>query len=538
MKELKYSIIAEIKKTEKSKVYLASMEDLNFPVVVKELQHGNIQVFRALMNMDNEHLPKIYHVEENENGITIVEEYIEGEVLSDYISKGKLTESQCIDYAKQLCDVLKVLHSHSPALIHRDIKPSNMIINSKGVLKLIDFDSSRMYKEESDTDTRLLGTEHYAPPEQYGFSQTDCRSDIYSVGVVFEKFNAYMSEQNQKQWKRIVEKCTLFSPDSRFQNVDEITVRLGYLNKKQRLFFAFIIVIILVIGVVISCLLFTNRKPAKESGTTNAVTETEPDITTVIETEPNTTTVAEQETTTSTETDTTTSASVDHTTDYAVIQPEWRDIATDSQVIVDYKTEIRRNGVAVIYLFKDRMREKDFILQEKDLDHPGVSYVEVRLYSIEEGWVKVIDDKYCKAEEGAVVVSYEYMNNIENGYYRIAVVNRYPDGEERESGTTLYVSDSDDLLEPEEWIQNTSFETCGDKIEKFHYAVKNDSYNRIVALYDSDGKKVDPSLYRLIQDQKMIEISGELIKGLAEGEEWCYYILGSDGRKQWITVRY
>ena len=342
MKELKYSIIAEIKKTEKSKVYLASMEDLNFPVVVKELQHGNIQVFRALMNMDNEHLPKIYHVEENENGITIVEEYIEGEVFSDYISKGKLTESQCIDYAKQLCDVLKVLHSHSPALIHRDIKPSNMIINSKGVLKLIDFDSTRIYKDESDTDTRLLGTEHYAPPEQYGFSQTDCRSDIYSVGVVFEKFNAYISEKNQKKWKRIVERCTLFSPDSRFQSVDEISVKLGYLNKKHGVISFFILAIILVIAVVIACLLFSKEELQKEDTTTTT-------------------------TTTSVNTD------VDHTTDYSVIQPEWRDVSTDSQIIVDYKTEIRRNRIAVKYLFKDRMREKDFILQEKDLDHPGVS---------------------------------------------------------------------------------------------------------------------------------------------------------------------
>ena len=247
MKELKYSIIAEIKKTDKSKVYLASMEDLNFPVVVKEIQHGNVQVFRALMNMDNEHLPKIYHVEENGNGLTVVEEYIEGEVLSEYISKGNLTEEQCIDYAKQLCDVLKVLHGHSPALIHRDIKPSNMIINSKGVLKLIDFDSSRLYKDESETDTRLLGTEHYAPPEQYGFSQTDCRSDIYSVGVVLEKFTAFIPEVNQKKWKHIVEKCTLFSPDSRFQSVDELAVRLGYLNNKHRFLFL-LIVGILIIG--------------------------------------------------------------------------------------------------------------------------------------------------------------------------------------------------------------------------------------------------------------------------------------------------
>ena len=68
--------------------------------------------------------------------------------------------------------------------------------------------------------------------------------------------------------------------------------------------------------------------------------------------------------------------------------------------------------------------------------------------------------------------------------------------------------------------------------------VSNDSYNRIVALYDSDGIMVDQSFYRIVQDQRVIEISGELIRDLEEGEERAYYIVGSDGRKQWFTVRY
>lgn len=531
MKELKYSIITEIKITDKSKVYLASMKDLNFPVVVKEIQHGNIQVFRALMNMDNEHLPKIYYVEPNGNGLTVVEEYIEGEVMSDYIAKGNLTEDMCIDFAKQLCDVLKVLHSHTPALIHRDIKPSNMIINSKGRLILIDFDSTRIYKDESESDTRLLGTEHYAPPEQYGFSQTDCRSDIYSVGVVFEKFTPFINKCSQKQWKRIVERCTLFSPDSRFQNADEIAIRLGYLNNKRRIFIPIFVVIILVISAVTTSIVFLNKKSktmeAFAKGDT--ITETDKDITIPTEqgasemTEPNTTVAVDN---------------IDHTVDYKVISPEWRDLATDSQALVDYKTDIRRNRSVVIYLFKDRMREKDFFLQEKDLDRPGISCVGVCLYNIDGVVVEQINEEYYKVEDGTVIISYEYMNSIKNGYYRIGVLKRDSEGYEFQVSTDLYVSDSDQLQEPEDWIQNSSFETCGDTIDKFHMVVRNDSYNRIVALYDVDGKMIDQSLYRIVQDQRAIEISGELINDLAEGETRVFYIVGSDGRKQLFAVRY
>ena len=82
-----------------------------------------------------------------------------------------------------------------------------MIISSQGIVKVIDFDSSRFYKAEGDSDTRLLGTEKYAPPEQYGFSQTDCRSDIYSMGVVFEKFTVFMSKERKNSgngwWKSV-----------------------------------------------------------------------------------------------------------------------------------------------------------------------------------------------------------------------------------------------------------------------------------------------------------------------------------------------
>ena len=523
MKELKYSIIAEIKKTDKSKVYLASMEDLKFPVVVKEIQHGNVQVFRALMNMDNEHLPKIYHVKENGNGLTIVEEYIEGEVLSEYISKGNLTEEQCIDYAKQLCDVLKVLHSHRPALIHRDIKPSNMIINSKGILKLIDFDSSRLYKDESETDTRLLGTEHYAPPEQYGYSQTDCRSDIYSVGVVLEKFTSFISEGNQKKWKHIVEKCTLFSPDSRFQNVDELATRIRNLKNKFGLLF-FVGVGILIIGLVVGCLCICNKKPE--------------DTDAPILTESDTPGLTEQDTTIAkvTEPDTTTVPNFDFTIDYKTISPEWRDISTDSQAIVDLKTEIRRNGMVVKYLFKDRMREKDYFIQEKEFDNTDIKCVGVNLYYVEEERVEQVDDQYWKVEDGIVIISYEYMNNIEDGYYRIAPVLMSSDGSKRESNCVLYVSERDQLQEPDQWIQNTSFELDGR--EKIHFVVRNDSYNKIASIHDYDGYELDPSLYRIIQDGRAIEISKELVASMSKGEEWSYCLVGNDGREQWVGIKH
>ena len=82
---------------------------------------------------------------------------------------------------KELCQGLWVLHSMGA--VHRDIKPENVILRGSEAV-LIDFDASRLYKDESDGDTRILGTTGYAAPEQYGITQSDQRADIYSLGVL------------------------------------------------------------------------------------------------------------------------------------------------------------------------------------------------------------------------------------------------------------------------------------------------------------------------------------------------------------------
>ena len=74
-----------------------------------------------------------------------------------------------------------------------------------GGVKLIDFDAARVCKERKETDTVLLGTEGYAPPEQYGFAQTDARSDIYALGITLK---ALLLDNYRGSLNRIIEKAT------------------------------------------------------------------------------------------------------------------------------------------------------------------------------------------------------------------------------------------------------------------------------------------------------------------------------------------
>ena len=113
-----------------------------------------------------------------------IEEYIKGHTLEEVVENNTLSRKMAKNYMLQLCNAVKCLHDHD--IIHRDIKPSNILITNSGTLKLIDFDIARKIKQEPvEKDTQILGTVGYASPEQYGFTQTDRRSDIYSMGVVY-----------------------------------------------------------------------------------------------------------------------------------------------------------------------------------------------------------------------------------------------------------------------------------------------------------------------------------------------------------------
>ncbi len=225
-----YEKIADLNHSKKSSVLLVQNSLTGRVYIKKELKNYNLDVYRALNKIQTMHIAQIYEIFEQDEMLIVIEEFVNGRTLEDILEEeGTLDEQSAIKYLIQLCEVLELLHQQTPPIIHRDIKPSNVMITNDGILKLIDFDVSRVYRQESEIDTHILGTKGYASPEQFGFEQTDGRSDIYSMGILLNVLTTGVNPKVNKansQLKRIIEKCTKFSPEDRYQTVNELKIDL------------------------------------------------------------------------------------------------------------------------------------------------------------------------------------------------------------------------------------------------------------------------------------------------------------------------
>ncbi|MBO4400299.1 MAG: serine/threonine protein kinase [Selenomonadaceae bacterium] len=201
--------------------------------VVKARSLQTAPLYRILREINSRYIPSIYRAVEFDGKLFIVEEYVSGRTLAEILNYEKnFGEEFAADIFRQVCECLIELHARR--IIHRDLKPANIMLTKDGVIRLIDFGIARLVKDDSDTDTEFLGTRGYAPPEQYGFGQTDARSDIYSLGVTIQR----LLGKNYGGWlKKILAKCTKLDPNNRYESaqnlLDDLDRRRWQQNLKQ-----------------------------------------------------------------------------------------------------------------------------------------------------------------------------------------------------------------------------------------------------------------------------------------------------------------
>ncbi|MCL2019806.1 MAG: serine/threonine protein kinase [Oscillospiraceae bacterium] len=220
----------------------------------KSSRSGDILEAELLRTFEHKGLPKYEEGTETEDAFFTLREHIEGVTLEQYFHNHKPSEGKTVGIIIEVCEILSFLHSQQAPIIHRDIKPSNIIIDVSGgssnasggspnasggsPVKLIDFGISRRYSEDAPTDTVCFGTQKFAPPEQYGFSQTDSRADLYALGVVLRYLLTGSPEPtvqiSNKALERIVAKATAFAPEQRYQSAAAFKKALQNYNKRVK----------------------------------------------------------------------------------------------------------------------------------------------------------------------------------------------------------------------------------------------------------------------------------------------------------------
>lgn len=193
---------------------------------------------RILSEFAGNGIPQIYCCFEQDGISCFLRQYIEGKSLNEYIrANGALSLSETIDIGISVCGIISRLHSADPPVIHRDIKTDNIIMSPDGNVYIIDFGISRIYDDNASRDTRIMGTPSSAPPEQFGYSQTDERSDVYSIGVMLKEAAEGYDSGNKKKISpalaAIIRRCTEFAPENRYKNAGDVKKALLKIKNRR-----------------------------------------------------------------------------------------------------------------------------------------------------------------------------------------------------------------------------------------------------------------------------------------------------------------
>jgi serine/threonine protein kinase/Tfp pilus assembly protein PilF len=265
---LHYKILEQIGKGGMGVVYKAEDTKLKRNVAIKflpkhisadseERERFKIEAQSAAA-LSHPNIATIHAIEESDDEMFIVMEFIDGQELKDRIDAGPLTVDESLDIATQIGKGLQA--AHQTGIVHRDIKSANIMLKEDGQVKIMDFGLAKVHGGKQITKAgTTLGTAAYMSPEQTSGDKVDHRSDIWSLGVLlYEMLTGQLpfkgdydqaitySILNEEQepvtglrtgipmeMERIVNKCLQKDPADRYQHADEFIVDLRQLKKES-----------------------------------------------------------------------------------------------------------------------------------------------------------------------------------------------------------------------------------------------------------------------------------------------------------------
>lgn len=197
--------------------------------------HAYEEIHRAqLAGRRFAHVPRVVDYYSRGHDFAVVLEYAAGETLQDVVYRCDPSWALACDLFPRLCEAVMEIHeSFDPPIIHRDLKPSNVVLCADS-LSIIDFGIARRYRADAEEDTYRFGTRAYAPPEQYGFGQTDVRSDVYALGMILYycltertptnavRAGGFVDKAIPEFVRPVLVKATALDPDRRYSSAREL----------------------------------------------------------------------------------------------------------------------------------------------------------------------------------------------------------------------------------------------------------------------------------------------------------------------------
>ena len=209
--------------------------------VKKILKEYDAALYDRLMKLSPDGIPEICDYVDLGTELLLIEEYINGRTLDAILREKKSMEREevCSVFV-QAAGILQKLHALDPPIVHRDIKPSNLMLTREGRLYLIDFDAAREYDALADADTRFMGTQDFAAPEQYGFGQSEIRTDQYGLGVTLNVLltgalpGHHLTED--PIFEPLVRRMTQMQPEKRYTDMGEALREFQRLKRAEHSF--------------------------------------------------------------------------------------------------------------------------------------------------------------------------------------------------------------------------------------------------------------------------------------------------------------
>ena len=266
----RYAIVRKIAQGGQSAVYLAhDIYDHDAERAIKEMSESQIEPekrqqaisdfmreSRMLQSLSHPTLAHVFDLFVEENKYYLVMEFVPGHNLEDELVQYRreaLDWEQVTEWGIALTETLSYLHSRTPPIIYRDLKPANVMLLPDGSIKLIDFGIARWLHPMRMNDTMQLGTDGYAPLEQYS-SRSEMRSDIYALGAsLYHLLTGRVPEaaplrmaghslrpirevnpRTPEVVERVVFKALALQPQDRFRNAQEMREALEWARKQSQ----------------------------------------------------------------------------------------------------------------------------------------------------------------------------------------------------------------------------------------------------------------------------------------------------------------